>query len=278
MKTEQMLLTLTDQTQLSLNRHKADVPNGLPPIMLVHGYGEHIGRYAHVVDFLNQRGFEVWGYDARGHGVSQGARGFIAADDTLPNDCVAVFNHIAQATQRTPIIIAHSMGGLTAALAVTLKNLKPSALVLSSPALRLFMNLPQKIMLQVGLALMPNKPIKSPAVAVDYISHDAHVRRAYSADPLNHCMISPRLVRFMRDGGDVVRANAAQFTMPTLLIYGGADRVIDPSGSDDLAAVLPASATVKRYVDGYHEIFNEAEPLRGQVLRHMGDWLMDNAS
>lgn len=278
MKTEQMLLTLTDQTQLSLNRHKADVPNGLPPIMLVHGYGEHIGRYAHVVDFLNQRGFEVWGYDARGHGVSQGARGFIAADDTLPNDCVAVFNHIASVTQRTPIIIAHSMGGLTAALAVTLKNLKPSALVLSSPALRLFMNLPQKIMLQVGLALMPNKPIKSPAVAVDYISHDAHVRRAYSADPLNHCMISPRLVRFMRDGGDVVRANAAKFTMPTLLIYGGADRVIDPSGSDDLAAVLPASATVKRYVDGYHEIFNEAEPLRGQVLRHMGDWLMDNAS
>ena len=86
---------------------------------------------------------------------------------------------------------------------------------------------------------------------------------------------SPRMARWMRHGGESVLLNAEQFTMPTLLIYAGDDRVVDAAGSDDLSQLLPVDcATVRRYDDAYHEIFNEPEVERQIVLRHMGDWLL----
>ncbi|MGL4767915.1 MAG: lysophospholipase [Formosimonas sp.] len=260
-------LSCSDSVQLHLT-HDA-TSSSLPPIVLLHGYSEHAGRYAHVVAWLTQHGFSVWTYDARGHGLSQGARGFIPSDGALVDDCVTVFEYVAQMTHRTPIILAHSMGGLTAALAVTTRGIKPHALVLSSPALRVRMTRSQKCLLHLGLRLFPNRPIRSPAVMTEYLTHDVQMVRDYCADPLVHRMISPRLARFMRDGGDAVRAHVKQLSMPTLLLYAGNDQVIDSSGTDDLAAIAPANVTVKRYAQAYHEIFNEAEPLRSEVLHDL---------
>ena len=267
---------IDSQTQISLRRWLPDEPSILPPILLVHGYGEHIARYDHVGEFLTRRGFDVWGYDARGHGVSQGTKGVVATDGVLVNDCVAMFSHVAKSTGRTPIVVAHSMGGLTAGLAVTQLGLKPAALVLSSPLLRVRMSGFQKFLLNVGLVLFKDKAIHSSAVNAIDVSRDAAVVQSYRTEPLNHAMVSPRLGRWMSEGGARVLAGVAAFDMPILLIYAGDDRVVDASGSDDLAKLLPATATARRYDKAYHEIFNEPLPERDVVLAHMSDWLLQS--
>ena len=263
------------QTQLNIHQWQPVVSKDLPPIILIHGYGEHIGRYAHVAKYLSQLGFAVGGYVARGRGLSQGEQGFFGYDDVLVDDCVAVFNYVAKQTPKIPVVIAHSMGGLTAALAIAQGKIKPAALVLSSPLLRVRMSIWQKCLLNLGLKLFKDKPIHSPAVDAKDVSRDVQIVEAYRSDPLNHAMVSPRMARWMRHGGESVLLNAEQFTMPTLLIYAGDDRVVDAAGSDDLSQLLPVDcATVRRYDDAYHEIFNEPEVERQIVLRHMGDWLL----
>ena len=276
MQTEQSNFKLSDGLELSV-RHWHDGA-GIP-VLLVHGYGEHIGRYAHVAAHLVAGGFDVWGYDARGHGLSQGARGFMAADDTLVTDLMEMFDEMMRRTGQRPIVVAHSMGGLVAALAVATHGLKPAALVLSSPALRVRMNLFQKILINMGLLLFKNKPIESKAVDPAHVSHDAKIVADYRSDALNHAWISPRMARMMRDGGDVVRQHAHCFDMPTLLIYAGDDRVIDASGSDDFGVLLNrhAAATVRRYDSAYHEIFNESLALREEILNHMSTWMRQEA-
>lgn len=276
MQTEQSSFKLSDGLELSV-RHWHDGA-GIP-VLLVHGYGEHIGRYEHVAAQLVKDGFDVWGYDARGHGLSQGARGYMAADDTLVTDLMEMFDELMRPTGQRPIVVAHSMGGLVAALAVATHGFKPLALVLSSPALRVRMNLFQKALISMGLLLFKNKPIASKAVNPAVVSRDAQIVENYRNDALNHAWISPRMAGMMRDGGDVVRRHANHFDMPTLLIYAGDDRVIDASGSDDFAVALARNnaATVRRYDAAYHEIFNEPLAEREEILNHMSTWMRQEA-
>jgi alpha-beta hydrolase superfamily lysophospholipase len=98
------------------------------------------------------------------------------------------------------------------------------------------------------------------------------VVRAYVADPLNHDRVTPRLVRFIVDGGALVRQRAPAWVTPTLLIYAGADRCVAPGGSDAFAAAAPAAVLQSHRYDGLaHEIFNEPEQAR--VLADLTTWL-----
>ncbi|WP_162845176.1 alpha/beta hydrolase [Hydromonas duriensis] len=272
-----MSLTMRDGLKITLYHYHCEETNDVksrPSLLLVHGFSEHVGRYSHVVAFLQQLGFDVWAYDARGHGVSEGTRGVIPSHEALVNDLMDVFRYVEEMTVQKPTIVAHSMGGLTAALAVTQKGLKPAALVFSSPAMRLHINWLQKILLKVGMALFPNAPLSVPAVDTDKLSHDATVGVAYRRDSLVHKKLSPRLANFMRIGGDEVRAKVSVFTMPTLLMYAGDDYIVDASGSDDLAALLTQPhVQIKRYDAGYHELFSESEPMRSQILSDLATWL-----
>jgi alpha-beta hydrolase superfamily lysophospholipase len=104
------------------------------------------------------------------------------------------------------------------------------------------------------------------------ISRDPAVVAAYVADPLVHDRIAPRLARFIVDGGDTVRALAPRWTVPTLLLYAGSDRIVAPGGSAAFAAAAPADViTTHVFPALFHEIFNEPE--REQVLSVLGDWL-----
>ena len=104
------------------------------------------------------------------------------------------------------------------------------------------------------------------------MSRDPAVVQAYVADPLVHDRITPRLVRFIVDGGALVRERAMFWRMPTLLLYAGADRCVAPAGSDAFAAAAPAEAVAhRRYDTLFHEIFNEPE--QAQVLAELAAWL-----
>jgi len=198
-------------------------------IVLVHGLGEHVGRYAHVAAFFNRRGWRIVGYDHRGHGESDGARGRIAEVDDLLVDLAGVIDAVrAEHPQGPLVLLGHSLGGVVAArfvagaLAPAAAWSRPiDALLLSSPALATAMNPLQKAMLAVLGPLTPNLAVSN-ALKPEWISRDPTVVAAYQADPRVHDRIAPRLARFIVDGGEFVRAVAARWTVPTRLLYAGA--------------------------------------------------------
>ena len=248
-------------------------------ILIVHGLGEHIGRYAHVAAFLNSRGWRVAGYDQRGHGSSGGERGRLGQGDDLLADLAQVIDAVRARSPGPLVLLGHSLGGLVAARFVAggLETPKPpwqrdvEALALSSPVLASRMSAAQKAMLAVLGALAPDLAVANGLDAA-WLSRDPAVVAAYRADPLVHDRIAPRLARFVVDGGPLVLGLAARWAVPTLLLWAGSDRIVEASGSAAFAAAAPAGVVTARvFAPLFHEIFNEPE--QAEVFSVLGDWL-----
>lgn len=242
-------------------------------VILIHGLGEHAGRYERLADRLNDWGFAVRGYDQYGHGESGGARGGLPTETRLLDDLVDIVDSTrARMEPETPLILlGHSLGGLVAARFVALALRPVDGLVLSSPALDLGLGLVQKLLLAVLPKIAPNLRLGNgldPAL----ISHDPAVVGAYRADQHVHDRISARLARFMADAGPATLALAPTWKVPTLLLYAGADKLVNPAGSRAFAAAAPKPVVSARCFEGlYHEIFNELEA--GPVFAELEQWL-----
>ncbi len=230
-------------------------------VVLVHGLGEHAGRYEHVARQLNAWGFAVRGYDQCGHGDSDGERGAIPYAGRLVDD---LGDMVESTRARTPdgvpvILLGHSLGGLVAGYFASLRPGQVDALVMSSPALDPGLNAFQKFLLATLPRLAPNLRVGN-GLDPDFLSHDPDVVAAYRADPRVHDRISARLARFIADAGPRVIARATRWKVPTLLMYAGQDRLVNPQGSRDFAAAAPSSlVTVKCFDELFHEIFNEQD-------------------
>jgi len=144
-------------------------------------------------------------------------------------------------------------------------------LVLSSPALAARLSGFQRLQLAIGERFLPDLAQRN-GIDPQGLSHDEAMVAAYTADPLVHDRISARLARFILDAGEQVRAAAPRWALPTLLMWGGADPVVDPAGSRAFAAAAPAGVLTAFEFDALrHEIFNETE--REGVLMRLGQWL-----
>ena len=112
-----------------------------------------------------------------------------------------------------------------------------------------------------------------------WLSHDAGIVEAYDADPLVHHWVTARLAKFIVDSGAAALAAASRWRVKTLLIWAGADRLVAASGSAAFAAAAPKDVVQSREFPAlYHEIFNEAEPARSEVLAVLHDWLAGAAA
>lgn len=242
-------------------------------VLLVHGLGEHAGRYDRLAVQLNDWGFAVRGYDQYGHGESGGPRGGLPTDSRLLDDLTDIVDSTrARMGPRTPLILlGHSMGGLVAARFVALGLRPVQALVLSSPALDPGLNAIQKLLLAVLPKIAPNLRIGN-GLDASLISHDPAVVAAYQADKLVHDRVSARLARFIADGGPATLAQAASWSVPTLLLYAGADRLVNPAGSRAFAAAAPQTVLSAHCFEAlYHEIFNELDA--SPVFAELKKWL-----
>jgi len=242
-------------------------------VVLVHGLGEHAGRYDHVARRLNEWGFAVRGYDQYGHGESAGVRGSLTSDNRPLDDLADMLDSTRLRMQpTTPLILfGHSLGGLVAARLVSLGLRPVQGLVLSSPALELGLNTIQKLLLAVLPLIAPDLRVGN-GLDSRLISHDPVQVQAYRNDPLIHDRISGRLAGFMIEAGTATRAYAPHWTVPTLLLYGGADRLVNPAGSRAFAAAAPAQVvSALCFEDLYHEIFNEIDP--EPVFARLRAWL-----
>lgn len=231
-------------------------------VLLVHGVGEHAGRYGRLAEQLNQAGFAVRGFDQYGHGESDGARGRLTSPTRLLDDLGDVLASTrARLDPALPLILlGHSMGGLVAALHVATRPTPVQGLVLSSPAFDAGLSTVQKLLLAALPRIAPDLAVSN-GLDPHLLSHDAEVIAAYRADPNVHDRISGRLARFIADGGPQVLAHASAWRLPTLLMYAGSDALVSPSGSRIFAAAAPPEVVSARCFDAlYHDIFNELDP------------------
>lgn len=271
-RSNELQLTASDGTSLFVTDWPAE--NGQATrrgVVLMHGLGEHGGRHAHVARFFNQCGWSVRAYDHRGHGLSGGARGDVPDGDAILRDAKLVFDDFARQFDSPPLLLGHSMGGLFAARFATAALSPISGLILSSPALAIPMSGMQKLLLKTLSAIAPGLAVPN-GLQTHYLSHDPAVEAAYNKDPLVHGKITPRLLNCMLDAVDFSHAHAAALTVPTLLLVAGDDHLVDASGSEAFFARLrPGIGTLHRYVDYYHEIFNEVGAAR--VFDDIRAWL-----
>lgn len=242
-------------------------------VELVHGLGEHGGRYTELAQLMNRNGLSVRIHDHRGHGRSGGVRGSLARQDDLLTDLRQVFDDFCQQQQTIPFLFGHSLGGLVAARFATGGWAPVRGLMLSSPALALRLSPLQKVLLAVSSRLAPGLPVPT-GLPDALVSHDAAAVQAYRVDPLNHNRAAARMINFMLDAMTQVQHDAAAFSVPLLLQIAGDDAFVDPRGSREFFASLPAGdKTFHCYADSYHEIFNESPERRVIVQRDMQAWL-----
>ena len=242
-------------------------------VVIVHGIGEHSGRYAHVAAQLNRWGFDVISYDQYGHGESPGRRGTLTTPRRLLDDLATVVDRVREsiADGQPLILLGHSMGGVLAARFVA-ERLRPlDGLVLSSPAIATGIKPWQRIMASLVARIAPGLTIAN-GLPSEAISHDPREVAAYRADPRVHDRVSGRLAQFVDASGALVLAAAPAWPLPTLLLFAGSDRLVDAEGSRRFAALAPKDrVTVREFPQYYHELFNEAE--RAPVFDALARWL-----
>ena len=243
-------------------------------VLIVHGLGEHSGRYEHVAQQLNSWGYAVRSFDLWGHGLSDGERGSMRDEYALLDDLAAVVDHTRKTMQpgQSLVLLGHSLGGLVAARFVSLRMRPIDALVLSSPALDPGLNAFQKVLLATLPGIAPNLRVGN-GLQVKYLSHDPAVVAAYQADPLVHDRICARLALFIAQEGREVLAAAPRWNTPTLLLFAGQDKLVSPQGSRDFLKLAPGAIVQSLCFEAlFHEIFNEAEA--GGVFTALQQWLL----
>ncbi|MDB5880805.1 MAG: acylglycerol lipase-like protein [Ramlibacter sp.] len=246
-------------------------PRGM--VVLVHGLGEHAGRYHHVAERLNSCGFAVRGYDQYGHGESDGVRGALPRPARLVEDLIDVIGSTRKRMDAGAplILLGHSLGGLVAGLLVALDHVRVEGLVLSSPALAVRLNPLQKVMLGTLPQLAPHFTIGS-GLNPKFLCHDAAVVAAYRADRRVHDRVSARLGAFLAETGPKLVGHAIKWKVPTLLMFAGQDKLIDPAGSRAFAARAPKDIVSSHcFPELFHEIFNE--PDNAPVFDTLTQWL-----
>lgn len=268
-------LTARDGTNLVVMDWPLDKGPVRGVVLIVHGLGEHAWRYDTLAQRLNAWGFAVRAYDQYGHGESMGPRGALPRSDRLLSDLAELVDESrARMHGDTPLIVlGHSMGGLVAARFVCLGLRRLEGLVLSSPALDPGLSTFQKLLVAILPALVPDLRVRN-GLDPEFISHDPQVVARYRADPLVHDRISARLAQFIARNGPATVACAATWKLQTLLLYAGSDKLVNPAGSRAFASAAPPGiVTTHCFESLYHEIFNEAEPAREQVLARLKAWL-----
>jgi alpha-beta hydrolase superfamily lysophospholipase len=244
-------------------------------VILVHGYGEHSGRYAHLAGRLAEGGFEVAAIDLRGHGLSEGKPISVVRFDDYIEDVHRLIVHARERwTETLPVVmLGHSMGSLVATRYALAHQHQLAGLVLSAPAVLSPTDVAPAT-IRIGRLLARVAPdLGTVNLPVHLISRDPAVVAAYNADPLVHRRrVRARLGAEMLRVIDEVGPALAQLTIPVLLLQGTADALVDPGAARFVHdSVSSPDRTLQEYACLYHEIFNEPE--REQVIDDLLRWL-----
>ncbi len=249
-----------------LRRHWA-IENPRAAILLVHGIGEHCGRYEHVGAFLNDQGFDVLGFDNRGFGQSGGRRAFVKSFDQYLDDVEDLL--VERRELGVPVVLmGHSLGGLIVSAYLVSSRPQPDFGVLSSPALAAEVPQWQRVMAPILGKRLPKLFIKS-KIDGEILSRDKAVQDAYVNDPLVIAGSTAGLGDAIFGAMEATSSSLSNISVPTYVLHGEEDTLVPPTASEPLAT-LP-NVTRKTWPGLRHECMNEPE--QGEVLAALADWI-----
>lgn len=241
-------------------------------IVIVHGAGEHCGRYEYAAESLVRAGYGTYALDHRGHGRSDGPRALI---DRLDNAVADVDRLVSAALAEHPALplfmLGHSMGGTIAIHYALSHQNRLTGMILTGPLAAIEAGAPLRLAGRVLSVIAPTLPL----VAVDpaLVSRDPRVVSAYESDPLvHHGKLPARTLAELGSAIDKFPDAVPAITVPILILYGTQDRLCPPSGSAMLGERVGAQDKAVRPYEGlYHEILNEPE--RDEVLADIRAWV-----
>jgi acylglycerol lipase len=243
-------------------------------LLVVHGLGEHCGRYMNVVNHFVPLGYGVYGLDHIGHGKSGGEREVVERFEDF-TDTLAIYHNMVKGWQagKPVILLGHSMGGLIATRYLIDHQDDFRGAVISAPAIKVSDSI-SRATITIGKILSVLAP-KAGVLALNPsgVSRDPAVVAAYLNDPLVfHGKTPARLAAELLKTMLRTTAEAGKITLPFIVVQGGEDKLVDPAGAQMLYDKASSKdKTIKVYEGLYHEVFNEPE--RARVLRDVETWL-----
>ena len=244
-------------------------------VCLVHGLGEHSGRYRHVGEAFAGKGIGVYTYDSRGHGRSGGRRSHTPSYDALLDD-VGLLIATAQAEQPGVLLFlyGHSLGGALVINHVLRRESPVRGAIASAPALRPGFE-PPGWKLAIGRLAARLWPTLRLASELDptAISRDPAVVEQYLNDPLMNRSLTAALGIAVIEEGERALAEAHTLSVPLLLMHGTGDRLTDVEASRTFAAAAGDLCTLRLFDGLYHEPHNEPE--KADVFECVFDWIDD---
>lgn len=244
-------------------------------VVLVHGVGEHSGRYGPVRRALVERGFALHGGDLRGHGRSTGRRGHVGRWAEYREDLLLRLAHLhaSPAGRRPLFLLGHSLGALVVLEAVVSAGLPVSGVIVSgAPITPAGLTKPHLVLLARLLSVLwPTLRIRLPLRVSDLVSDEA-VQAEWAADPLLFSGVTARWGAEALAAVERVRAGAAGITLPLLVLHGARDPVNDKAGAEALfEAAASVDKTLRLYPESRHEPHNDIE--QAAVLADLTGWL-----
>jgi acylglycerol lipase len=239
---------------------------------VVHGHGEHSGRYERFANGMARHHMATYAVDLRGHGESAGQRGHVDAWTQWVEDATTFVQHVERHATNEVVPLGHSFGGVVMLSTVRAGNLtNAKRFIVSSPALRLTKEVPA-LLTRVSSLLSSVTPRLALSNNVDArtVSRIPEIVDAYRTDPLVHGKITTRLYTEWRRASKANLEHAADIKLPFLIVAGTADPLIDPECSRELHRRAPTSDF--RLLEGrYHEPFNDLGS--DEVFQLIADWV-----
>jgi alpha-beta hydrolase superfamily lysophospholipase len=269
--------TFSWQTRDQLRIHGLywPVDNPVAIVGIVHGLGEHAGRYQHLARWLNDKQVAVVAYDRRGHGQSEGRRGHTPTFDLLLDEIAQLLVAMEMRAPEAPAFLyGHSMGGNLLLNYLIQRRPKLAGAIVTGPHIRLAFQ-PSAIQVALGKAMRGIFPTftQGNGLDVQQISRDKTVVTAYINDLLVHDRLTAALGIGMLEGATRLDHYAGPIAAPLLLMHGGADGITSAQATQDFAARVQGNVSCRIWDGLYHEIHNEPEQL--QVFQYVWAWMQE---
>ncbi len=266
--------TFEGMHRLRLQYRSWEVPTPRAAIILVHGLSDHSGRYDGFAETLATFGLSTFAFDLRGHGLSDGRRGYVPRFEIYLQELDRFRREVQGIVSADcPLFLAgHSMGGLIALRYLEEFEAPFRGGIIVSPWLGTAVPVPRwKVLLaNVSNRLLPSLPVPTGLRAED-LCHDAAVVDAYREDPLVHGTITPRLFTEASSAMALAHRRADRLRVPLLFLIAGDDRIVDASRAVRFARDLPGDVEVHTFDGLFHEVL--FEPERGPVIETLRRWI-----
>ena len=270
-------VTAADGLRLYVRRHEVEHPRA--EVVIVHGFGEHSGRYAALTDHLIRNRFSVTAYDHRGHGLSDGLPGHVDRFNEYDDDLHRVLLSVRARGHSTKLcLVGHSMGGLIALRYLAKDSKSIAASAVSAPLIGVAVRVPaHKMMIaRVSARVAPRLRLNN-EIDPAALSRDPEVGIAYAKDPLVSRVVSSRWFTEAIQAMAEIQQWAPRITAPLLVMHGTEDKLAKVEATRELFGNLGSEEKELGIYQGYyHELFNEPE--KQQIFGRVSQWIADHGT